>query len=250
MITPQKINIKVQNQIVSVSVCKEDQPINSNKVKVTGTVKLESAAEVNENELKNKILKEKLKVEAISKKVDNDEETNEDFKNKEEEIEQSEQTSQSIAADQQLSSTDESYCPKKFRRQQYLSKSPRSENQENEIVNGYQVNDDLGKLAESDCNPLNNSTNSPLNDSLNTSLNAPLNSSLNLTTTNTPRKKRARSSVTTDESSNQIKMEEADCSIDEQVFSDDQNSNHSTSSFESQKKFLILKKLKSEQTNC
>lgn len=223
IISQQKINIKVNDQIVSVSVTKDDQQINSsNKVKVTKTAIIPEATDQDRGLEESAARRDAGETEIDNKLV---------------EAESSQAIANNEDGQQVVTTAETNYCPKKFRRQ--YNKSPRSENQENEIVN-FNTTDDSSQLNEPDSQSLNNSCNSTSAKSLikETTLTATLSSA-------TPRKKRARSSVTTDEQNSQMKFEEID-SIDEQVFSD-QNSNDSLVSFESQKKFLILKKLKSEQ---
>jgi len=222
--------IKVNDQIVNVSVSKDDQQINSNnKVKVTGTAIIPASLP--------EIVEEKD--EASKESQASKEEANNEC-NKEEIIDVEKVQQQSTNDDQQVASStnDASYCPKKFRRQQYLNKT---ENQENEIMNFN--TDDSNQLSElQDCQSLNNSCNSTSAKSIKDAALITVASLANITTS---RKKRARSSVTTDEQNSPIKLDEVD-SMDEQVFSD-QNSNDSSISFESQKHLLLKKKLKSEQ---
>ena len=232
----QKISIKVQNQIVSMSISKDDQqrPAN-NRVKVTKTAVLPQEEDIERLESAAKESKEKDAQKEANKEIVDAEELVECIVQP---AEESIRSGQPTADDQQVVTSNDSYCPKKFRRQQYLNKSPRSENQENEIMNFNIAAGDDSSQAE--CGSLSSSINSTVASLINSATASVVSSLMH-----TPRKKRARSSVTTDESSGPMRID--DCSIDEQVFSD-QSSNDSLTSFESQKKFLILKKLKSEQT--
>lgn len=252
----QKISIKLQNQIVSVSVSKDDQPRPANnRVRVTKTAILPEEKDIErlENAAAELLAGQPSKEKAADKKVRDDGKAAKAISGAEELVERITQPTeeavsrtgqQATGGDQQVVASD-SYCPKKFRRQQYLSKSPRSENQENEIMN-FNITACDDDSSQADCGSLNSSINSTVANLIN-SATASVVSSLLQQHSNTPRKKRARSSVTTDESSGLMRLD--DCSIDEQVFSDPANSDDSSTSFESQKKFLILKKLKSEQTS-
>ena len=250
----QKISIKLQNQIVSVSVSKDDEqrPAN-NRVRVTKTAILPEEKDI--ERLENAAA-ELLAANQQPKEKTADKKVRDDGKAVSIADELVERITQAVAEEvrsgqqaagdeQQVVASSDSYCPKKFRRQQYLSKSPRSENQENEIMN-FNIAAGADDSNQADCSSLNSSISSTVANLINSATASVMSSLLN---GQTPRKKRARSSVTTDESSGPLRLDDGDCSIDEQVFSDPTNSDDSSTSFESQKKFLILKKLKSEQTS-